>query len=330
MSTPSSSSRAQSAVRDALAAPATLGELLDRLGSRGLVLGGLLIAALLGLFYQLIWRQIGVPVLGLNGGFSWSAPNDWGHAYVVPLIAGAYVWKKREQIAQAPVAVFWPGVSVILLGVVCYVYFLVVYSNHMFQGASALLALAGVVMLVFGPAVLRATMFPVAYLGLGLTISQMVMERVTFQLKLFASLGSHVLLNLIGIENDLRGNILDVYDGLEVHPLNVAEACSGMRMVVAFIALSVAVAFFSCRQWWQRIMIVMLALPVAVLMNVVRVTVLASLTKIDPDFSVGVAHEFIGTALLVPALMLFMFCVWAVKKITPDGEDPVTKGGASP
>lgn len=298
----------------------TLGALLKRIGPRASALVVALVAAgVVGLFHQVIWKQL--------AGFSWTLRADWGHAYVIPFIAGAYAWKFRQRILAAPTRVYWPALSVILLGIVCYVYFIRSYSNHMFQGASGILTLAGVVMLLVGPEVFRRLAFPIAYLGFGLTISEMVMLKITFQLKLMASLGSHVLLRTIGIDNDLRGNVLYVFDGAETHPLNVAEACSGMRMVVAFVALAVAVAFFSCRQWWQRIMIVLLAVPVAILMNVIRVTVLAGLTLVNPNLSVGDAHMFIGVLLLIPALGLFLLCVWAVKTITPD-EGSVGNGGA--
>lgn len=297
-------------------------ELCTRIG-RGGIIGAAVVFALmyLGLFHQMLWRQFAM--------FSAGNLEDWGHSYVIPFIAGAYVWKNREAIAAAPVRVFLPGLGVLLLGVVCYVYFIVKFSTHMFQGASAILTLSGVVLLVLGPEFFRRMMFPIAYLGFAITIAEMVMLQITFRLKLMASVGSHVLLNTIGIENDLRGNILYIYDGAATHPLNVADACSGMRMVVAFVALSVAVAFLSCRQWWQRILIVMLSIPVAILMNVVRVATLAGLTLIDPDLSVGDAHTFIGTALLIPALGLFLGCVWAVKKITPDEVVSTAGGGGA-
>ena len=125
------------------------------------------------------------------------------------------------------------------------------------------------------------------------------------------------------------GNQLTVYNSAgEGFPLEVAEACSGMRMVVAFIALAVAVGFFSCRQWWHRVAVVLLAVPVAVFMNIVRVAVLAAITLVNPDFSVGGAHTLIGTLLLVPAFLLFMFCVWLLKKITPDDADRSSAKGA--
>jgi exosortase/archaeosortase family protein len=125
---------------------------------------------------------------------------------------------------------------------------------------------------------------------------------------------------LLGIDVSITGNSLHVFDAAAgvSHPLNIAEACSGMRMVVAFIALSVAVAAFMCRQWWQRISVVLISVPVAIFMNIVRVAALGAITLWNPDYSHGGAHGLIGTLLLVPGFLLFMLFVWIVKKITPD------------
>jgi exosortase len=168
--------------------------------------------------------------------------------------------------------------------------------------------------------------FPIGYLALGVTISERVMNAITFRLKLLASGGSHHLLTLLGVEHDSAGNMLTIYDGAgTAHPLNVADACSGMRMVIAFIALAVAVAFLSCRHWWQRIALVLLAIPVALLMNVLRVAGLAILVLINPEFSVGEAHMFFGTLLLIPAFIVFMGCVWALNHMVIEDSGRPTK-----
>ncbi len=294
--------------------------LRDRRGSIGPVLGWAMLAilgiAFTVLFFEWLDRQLG------PGGFSAKFFQDWGHAYVVPLISLAYVWKERERLARTPACTYWPGLAVMLLGLACYLFFILGFPNHMFQGASMLLTLAGVVLLVAGPHVFRVLAFPIAYLAFGVTISQQIMEKVTWPLKLFASQGAYVMLRVFGVEVERQGNVLEVFvpATLEMRQLNVAEACSGMRMVVAFIALSVAVAFFSCRQWWQRIGVVLLAVPVALFMNIVRVAILGGLTLVNPDLSVGESHTLIGTLLLFPAFLLFMLCVWILKKIAPDEE----------
>lgn len=282
-----------------------------------LLLALLIGAAFLGVFIRWVFRQMG------PGGFSASFFEDWGHAYIVPIISGAYIWNRRAELLKIVPEPCWPGLGVMLLGIVTYVYFTTGYSNHMFQGFAMILSLAGLLLLVLGPRMFPFFVFPLAYLGFAVTISEAIMLRITWGLKLLASKGAYVLLNLIGVDTDLEGNILKVHHGGVVTPLNVADACSGMRMVVAFVALSVAVAFLSCDKWWQRIAVMLLAVPVALAMNVARVAVLGVATLFNPDLATGGAHMFIGTLLLVPAFFVFMGCVWLLKKADPESAPAV-------
>ncbi len=301
-------------------APRTLGELASGPTAPIVALGAGVALVLLALAHEWLYRQFFV--------LSRVYISDWGHSYAVPLISIYYIWRNRERLSSVPVGVFWPGLGVVALGAATYIYFVVGFSNHMLQGFSLVLLVAGAVLFLLGARAFRSLCFPIAYLAVGVTIAQMLMERVTFQLKLFASVGSHALLNLVGVDNDLFGNVLHIYQGTEVHELNVADACSGMRMVVAFIALAVFVAFLYGRLWWQRIFILMLAIPVAIFMNMIRVAVLSVLTLIDPELAAGDAHTFIGTLLLIPALALFLGVVWAAERITPEPESE--PGGTTP
>jgi exosortase/archaeosortase family protein len=100
-----------------------------------------------------------------------------------------------------------------------------------------------------------------------------------------------------------------------------------MRMVIAFLALGAAVAVLACSEWWQRILLILLATPIALLLNVVRVVVLAMLSLIDPDLATGDVHMLIGTLLLVPGLFLFLGVVWALNRVIADDEPTA---GATP
>lgn len=277
------------------------------------ICAGILTAAFFAIFYRWHARQIG------PNGFSVHSPEDWGHAYLVPIISGAFAWKYRHAILNTPLVNFWPGFALLFGGISVYCFFLFGYPNHMFQGFATLVALTGLVLLVGGPKFLGLLAFPIAYLALGVTISEQVMNGLTFQLKIMASQASAVTLSIIGIDNTVAGNMLTVFtkSGDEI-PLNVAEACSGMRMVIAFIALAVAVAFFGLRHWWQRIAVICLAIPVALGMNVARVVVLAIASMYDPELSRGEAHTLIGTLLLIPAFFLFMGSVWVLDRMVSD------------
>jgi len=277
----------------------------------------LLGVAFLALFYNVFWFQ---------HLFSWGNP-DWSHAYIVPLISGWVIWQRREAIREAGVERFWPGLIPLLVGIACYFYFWLGYTNHMFRGFAMALSLFGLVGLLMGPRVLSLTTFPIAYLGFGVTISEMVMNQLTFQLQIIATRGSWLLLNMLGMATERAGNTLTILtdDGREI-PLNVAEACSGMRMLVAFVALGAAVAFIACRHWWQRIALLLAAAPIAVLVNILRVAFLGWASVWDQELSRGDAHTLIGVLWLVPAFLMFMGVVWSLKKIVNEPSDGFLAG----
>lgn len=288
------------------------------------VIGGvvLLVLAYAALFYRWFERQ---------GLLSWSGLEDWGHAFVIPLISAFFVWKNRERIAAATPRAFWPGLAPLLLGVMSYFYGVVAIQNHMIEGFAVLLSLFGLLLFLLGPGVMRWLFIPVAYLVFGITLAEKIMIEVTFRLQLLASEGAWVMLGTIGalfdFTVDLNGNTLVIFQGDREIPLNVAEACSGMRMVVAFFALSVWVALTWCRAWWQRIMLLLLAGPVAIFMNMIRVAVLGLLSLYNPDLAAGQAHTLIGTLLLIPSLGVYLGMAWVLNKIV-EGE-PKQAGPAS-
>lgn len=209
--------------------------------------------------------------------------EDWGHAYVIPLISAGLVFRRRSELAAAIAATggraFWAALPPLLLFILCYVFFLVGFPNHMFAGFSVIGALGSIVLLLLGPGAFRIMFLPLLYLVFSFRISEQILNNITFPLQLIASQGATLLLKIAapigGYLADVEGNTIHIMpaNGPEI-PLGVAEACSGMRMVIAFFALAGAVALFSCKYWWQKIALVLAAAPVAVLLNVVRVAVL--------------------------------------------------------
>jgi len=283
---------------------------LGILTPEGAVMGGVLLVAFVGVFYRWFLQQ---------HSFSSKQIEDWGHAYMIPLISGYMIWQRRAEIAKVSACVFWPGLVPLVLGIVTNLFFTVFFPNHMLAGGAMVLAIFGAVLTVLGPALMRLLFLPIAYLSFMVTISEAIMIGMTFKLQLIASQGAFVVLSVLGavfgFTADIDGNTIEVVSAAgAVHPMNVAEACSGMRMVVAFVALAAAVALLGTRHWWQRVALLLLAVPVAVLMNIVRVAVLGVLSLFDENLTSGDAHTFIGTLLLIPSLGLFMLVVWALNR----------------
>jgi exosortase len=289
------------------------------LTARGLAAAIPIAGAFLWLFLEVLLRQHQFSTSEKFG-------EDWKHAYLVPLVSLYMLWLAKDEIARRSSRLYWPGLLPVLAGILLYYFFLIgPLSNHMFSGGGMILTLFGIALLFAGPSMMRLLFVPIAYLAFGLTISEQVMITITGPLQSIAAIGSHWLLSVL-YTTEISGNTLVIVleSGREI-PLNIAEACSGMRMVIAFLALGAAVAFIACDQWWQRAMLILLAVPVAIFVNVLRVSSLGIASIVNPDFAAGDAHMFIGTLWLIPGFLLYMGVVWALKKVA---EDPSAKGAA--
>jgi exosortase len=241
---------------------------------------------------------------------------DWGHTLVIPFIAGYFVYLNRQRLLANPFKTTWIGLVPLVLGVAWYMFCWLgppTLRHHNLQGAGVTLALFGVVLLFFGFRAMAILWFPLMYLCVfGQQISYKLMSYVTFPMQDVTARGSHVVMNLIGIDTDRSGNVLTVWDNGDPKPLNIAEACSGMRMLMAFLALGVAMAYTGFKRWWQRVVLVLLGIPTAIAVNILRVTTLAILILYDADFAAGDFHTFIGLLWLVPAFIMYLGLMWVL------------------
>ncbi len=288
----------------------------------------------LGAFYYFLARSFFVITraaswtTALGNLFQGKIDQDWSHGLLVPLISGIYLYQQREKLARMQPRVFWAGLPLLLAGLLSYVWWLGPGKNDMFQGYSMILALAGLVLLRVGPGMMRYLWFPILYLGLAVKVSPRLWEMLATKLQWIAAQSAGVTLNVLGLmlslEAEVRGSTIVLYHhGLKIDPpLNIAEACAGLRMLMAFIALGVAVAFLSDRRAWQRAVLVLATLPVAVGVNVGRVTVLGLLYLVDPSLAKGSIHTFVGMLMLIPAFGVFLLIGWILDHAVDYGQAP--------
>ena len=289
----------------------TAGESRPLITPRGWAWIGLLGALFVLLHRNFLWRALKISL----------EDNDWSHALLVPVIGGYYLFQNRGRLMQLTSSVCWWGLPIMLLGMVSYAFWIYPGRNDMFQGYSMIISLFGLVLFILGPRMMTVLWFPIWYLGFGVKVSQKLWEIIALKLQTIASISSTALLNIIGmaldIEASVRGNTIDIFHkGIRMDPpMNVAEACSGLRMLMAFLALGVAMAFLAPRAWWQRFIMVAMTLPIAVAVNVGRVTTLGFLHVYAPEYAKGDFHIFVGMLMLIPAAGMFLLLGWVLDKL---------------
>jgi exosortase len=276
---------------------------------------GLLLVAFVWIFWDFFQRQVL---------FAIKQQADWGHTLIIPFIAGYFVWLCRRPILENPFQRAWLGIVILALGLAWYTLCALgpmVLHHHNLMGFGVGASLVGIVLFLFGWRPMKYLWFPLLYLIIfGQTISDRLMEVVTFKLQDIASIGSFYGLSFFGLDVTRSGNTLDILYNGEIYPLNIAEACSGMRMLMAFFALGVAMAYTGLRHFWQRAILVLLAVPTAVFVNILRVMTLGILSIADSGFATGDFHTFVGTLWLIPAFLIYLGIVWLLKNIIIEDE----------
>ncbi len=304
-------------------AQTTLAELVDveddpsiLIGSAGqawlkvIVLGALVIA-----FY----RQ---EILRLSN--QWQSNPNWSFGYIIPLFSLYLLYNWRHALRQASRKVCWPGLVLVLVAIAIRAWGIVILKNHWIPQLTIPLMIWGLTLFLAGWRVAWIALVPIFYLALAMPWPDRFYDYIALNLQNFAAKMSAGVLQLVGVKIVVSASHLTVTSVTgEVHPLTVAEACSGIRSLMAFFALGVAMAYIQVRPWWHRMVLILAGIPIAILCNVLRVTFTASMFVIDkPEFGRDFMHEFMGMALLIPALLLLFLLSRVLDSLYEDADEP--------
>ncbi|MEX0887298.1 MAG: exosortase/archaeosortase family protein [Phycisphaeraceae bacterium] len=270
-----------------------------------------------------------------------STDDNWSHALIVPLISLYFIYQQRQRLMATPRKVAVTGLPILLAGLVGYAFWIFPGRVDMFQGYSMILALFGLTIFMLGWRMIAVLWLPILYLGFAVKVADKLWEWVAFQLQQVAAVGATFALKFFTTVFDFdvayQGSTIELQFWQNGHwvaeKLNVAEACAGLRMLMAFLALGVALAFIWDRAWWQRLIMVGMAVPIAVFVNMGRVTALGLLFLVNPEYARGDFHIFVGMLMLIPAALIFLALGWVLENIfirDPDAPGPVDAEVAAP
>ncbi len=246
---------------------------------------------------------------------------DWSHALLVPFFSLYFIHHHREKIFATQARTCWWGLLLFLFGLTAHLLAIFPVRSIMSQGYTTIIEIFGLILLLLGPRMLRILWFPAIYLVFAVKFSNRIWNLIAWKLQFLAAQSAAVLLNILGVEAEVKGSTIELWRGVDyLGALNVAEACSGLRMLVAFVALGVALVYLVERPLWTRLVLIALTVPIAVAVNVIRVTITGLLHLVNPELSAGDFHLFIGMIMVIPAVMLFLLVGWILDHIFIDVE----------
>ena len=178
----------------------------------------------------------------------------------------------------------------------------------------------GSIVLFFGGwKLIKYTWLPIIYIIFAVPLPARVYNDMTIPMRTIDATIAAGILNMVkGLEASANGVVIDiVYKGIRLEPpLDVAEACSGMRLLMAFLALGVAMAYLHYRPIWQRLILLASTIPIALVCNIVRVVITAFIYVLwDPVYAQGIYHDMLGLLMLPLAFGLYGGLAWFMSNL---------------
>ena len=247
----------------------------------------------------------------------WELVKDWyqdpnySHGFLIPIVSGYLLWKRRDELAAIPRSRGKGGLAVVILGLALFV-----VANgaaeYFTLRLSFVVTLVGLVWLIFGKTLVKKTWFEWFFLLFMIPIPYVVYYALTFPMQLLASKITADVLNVVGLAAIRQGNIIHLAN----YSLEVAEACSGMRSLVSLLALGALFAYLTQTRLWPRLILIASTVPVAVAGNIVRVLITAVLVFMIGDaVAEEPVHSLLGLLVFMVALVTLPIIGWILRKI---------------
>jgi exosortase len=225
----------------------------------------------------------------------WWEGSDYAAGALVPLVAACVFWSQRRRLRQIPVSVCWTGLAIVLVAQVARFYGLL-YIYGSLEQLSLLLTLAGGCLLILGRQMTRRLGPILLFLVLMFPLPVRVHHAVALPLQNLASGSAVVGLEMLGQLVTRNGHVLRLSDQTTVA---VAEACSGLRMLSAFVIVAAALALTAPRPAWEKAVLVASSIPIGIFANTIRLVVAVLLFKhIDSQTSERFFHDFAGIVMI--------------------------------
>jgi len=229
--------------------------------------------------------------------------EDMSYGWYVPLFSIYVLWRERRELIEsvgAPSA--W---GVVLLLPFLFLGFLGVRGVQIrLEIVGFVGVLCALVWAFFGLRTLKQAIFPLLFLLFCIPLHT-YLDLVTIHLRMLAVSAAEGILRGCGVDLVRQGTMLGAPSG--AFSIDVAEPCSGMRSLFAMMALTAGYAYFTQPTWFRRGLLFVLAVPIAVLGNVLRIlTIVAVAAGCSADFATGFYHDYSGYVVFLAAILLMV------------------------
>ena len=307
-----------------------------------------------------LWRPLAISaalvfvygVVLAKLGHDWWTDENYSHGLLIPFIIGYIVWIQREHFKRDRAR---PGT--VLGGAMVLLALLMLFAGTagaelFLQRISLVVMLAGLVIFFWGHRFLSLLWVPLGLLVLAIPIPAIIFNKVAFPLQLFASRCAVWSMSLWGIPVLRQGNVIELLPrgARETRKLEVVEACSGIRSLMTLLTLAVVFAYFTYPKsnggdedkgkglfwwvtsypFWRSAIIVISAVPIAILTNALRVSGTGVLSHYyGTEVADGFFHSFSGWVIYIVAFLMLFAVGWLTDRFRPARYKALRKAAAT-
>lgn len=230
----------------------------------------------------------------------WNTNDNYSHGFLVPFITVYLIWNIRDKLSVTPIRPSYMGLYLLIGSLVFFIITNIGAELFTMRFSIIIVLLSGVYFLL-GQDMLRMVYIPILYLIFMIPFPAIIWNKIAFPLKIFATAIAVNVIKIIQIPVYSEGNIIHLTNT----SLEVVDACSGLRSLVSLLALSAAFALISNLTKVRRIVLFLSAVPIAIVLNIFRLTITAVLArKYGPQVAQGFLHDVSGMFIFVIALLI--------------------------
>lgn len=251
---------------------------------------------------------------------TWWNIDDYSHGFLIIPLVIYFLWIRLDTYPGTYKKIEWFGLIPLLMGCLARYVGSIFYMDALEQW-SILLWILGVVWLMYGTRVFIWALPSLSFLIFLFPYPYRIEMLARQKLQEFAAEFGVFLLQAFG---QSAINIKTTIH-LGVHEIGVEGACSGIRFLISFFAISIGTMLFLRRPWWQNLCIFLGTIPIALFVNAMRITMTTLLIVhfshwIEPLVTEGstvgkVADQFAGYVAIGLAFLIFGVFIYYLTRV---------------
>ena len=232
----------------------------------------------------------------------WANEPQYSHGFAIPLMAAGLGWYLSDRIPRGVARSNRWGLLWIAAGITLHIGSVYVFVE-IGDCIAFLLCVTGGILLIWGRRLTVGVWPAILFLVFMFPLPFRIERMLSAPLQLYGAEQAAYYIQIFGIPAVAKGSMILMGD----HKLGVAEACSGMRMLTVFVAISAATVIVCKRSAWEKVIILLSAIPIALICNIGRIVATALAHSWFGQKTADLVFHDLSGWLMMPSAMLLLY-----------------------